>query len=400
MKTAGIICEYNPFHNGHLYQIKKTREAGATHIICVMSGNFVQRGDVSILPKAAKAQMAIDCGADLVLELPVVWAMSGAQTFAKGAVGILENTGICDMLSFGSECGDVKLLSRAVEAVNDERIEKRIKAYLNEGVSFVNARAKAIEEVHGSEIARIIASPNDILGIEYLSALQESSMEPFVIKRDTVHDKSSESPFKKSAGEIRELLLAGDASFKKAMPAEAFEVLRQYAKTGQCPNTVEDLDTAIMAVLRRMRAEDFKNFPDVSEGLENRIETAVKQSASVNEILLRSKSKRYTMARIRRIVLNAYLGIGKGYSHSEVPYLRVLGMSEGGKELLKEMRESAKLPIIMKYADFKSAGGFARKIFEFEARAADLYSLSFTKPAPCGTEMTNAVYIASSDTAN
>ena len=123
MKTAGIICEYNPFHNGHLYQIKKTREAGATHIICVMSGNFVQRGDVSILPKAAKAQMAIDCGADLVLELPVVWAMSGAQTFAKGAVGILENTGICDMLSFGSECGDVKLLSRAVEAVNDERIE-------------------------------------------------------------------------------------------------------------------------------------------------------------------------------------------------------------------------------------------------------------------------------------
>ena len=397
MKAAGIICEYNPFHNGHLYQIEKTRESGATHIICVMSGNFVQRGDLSIVPKPAKAQMAIDAGADLVLELPVVWSMASAQYFAKGAVSVLKNSGVCDVLSFGSESADIKLLKKAAAAVKDERIDAHIARYLEQGVSFVNARAKAIKELYGNAIEAVIASPNDILGIEYLNALEGSNIEPLVIKRDTPHDENSDSPFKKSAGEIRELILGGDTSFKQAMPHSAYETLRQYASLGQCPNTVGDLDTAIMAVLRRFEAEDFKNFQDVGEGLENRLYRAVAQSSSVSEILLRTKSKRYTMARIRRIVLNAFLGIGKGYQNSEVPYLRVLGMSEGGKELLREMRERAQKPVIMKYADFNTADGFARKIFSFECRATDLYTLSYSKPAPCGTEMTNAVYIAGNE---
>ena len=394
MKTAGIICEYNPFHNGHLYQINKTRENGATHIICVMSGNFVQRGDLSIIPKAAKAQMAVDNGADLVLELPTVWAMSSAEDFAKGAVSILKNTGLCDYLSFGSECGDIKKLQKAADAVLDKEVDAKIGFYMEQGVSFVGARAKAISDIYGSEMEHIISSPNDILGIEYLNAIKNTGIEPMAIQRDTVHDADSDSPFKKSAGEIRELILKNDMSFKKALPHSSYETLRQYAKIGMCPNTVEDLDKAIMAVLRRFEAEDFKNYPDVSEGLENRIYNAVRQSAGVSEILLRAKSKRYTMARIRRIILNAYLGIGKGYNKSEVPYIRVLGMSEKGKELLKEMRQTAQKPVIMKYADFQSADGFARKIFSFECKAADLYSLSFSKPSPCGTEMTNTVYIA------
>ena len=397
MKTAGIICEYNPFHNGHLYQIQKTREAGATHIICVMSGNFVQRGDVSIVPKQAKAQMAIDAGADLVLELPVVWSMASAELFAKGAVSILKNTGICDLLSFGSECGDLAQLKKAAAAVRDSAVESKISSYLAQGISFVSARAKAVEEIYGKDIEALISSPNDILGIEYLNALVGSQIEPLVIQRDTPHDKDNDSPFKKSAGEIRTLILTGETSFKKAMPHSAYETLRQYAKLGQCPNTVEDLDKAIMAVLRRFEAEDFLNFSDVGEGLENRLYNAVRQSASVNEILLRAKSKRYTMARMRRILLNAFLGIGKGYSQSEVPYLRVLGMSEGGQELLAAMRESAQTPVIMRYADFQSASGVARKIFAFECKAADLYALSYQKPAPCGTEMTSAVYIGSKE---
>ena len=394
MKTAGIICEYNPFHNGHLYQIKQTRERGATHIICVMSGNFVQRGDMSIVPKAAKAQMAIDAGADLVLELPVVWSLASAENFAKGAISILKNTGICNYLSFGSECGNIKSLQKAAEAVLDNEVDKKIGFYLEQGISFVNAKAKAVSDIYGAEIERIISSPNDILGIEYLNALIGTGIEPMVIHRDTVHDAGNESPFKKSASEIRELILKNDISFKKAVPHSSYEILRQYAKAGMCPNTVEDIDIAIMAVLRRFEAEDFKNFDDVGEGLENRLYNAVRQSSSVSEILLRAKSKRYTMARIRRIILNAYLGIGKGYHNSEVPYLRVLGMNENGKEILKAMKETAKKPLILKYSDFQSADGYARKIFSFECKASDLYSLSFTKPSPCGTEMTTAVYIA------
>lgn len=395
MKTAGIICEYNPFHNGHLYHLTKTRENGATHIIAVMSGNFVQRGDVSIIPKDAKVQMAVDAGADLVLELPAVWAMSGAESFAKGAVSVLKNTGVTDFLSFGSECGDIKKLKSAAEAVNDTRVDARIKKHLEQGVSFAAARSKAVRELYGEETAKIISEPNDILGIEYLNALSGTDIEPIIIKRDDArHDSKSESPFRKSASEIREMILREDASFQKAVPPHCRDIIREYAALGQFPVTVKDLDRSVCAVLRRLEPEDFRNLPDVSEGLEFRIYNAVRQSSSLDEILMRSKCKRYTMARIRRIILDAYLGIGKGYCGSEVPYIRVLGMNEKGKEILKEMREKAKKPIIMKYADFKQADGVSRKIFDIESRATDLYSLGFDKPSPCGTEMTRNIYIA------
>lgn len=393
MKIAGIICEYNPFHNGHLYQIEQTRNVGATHIIAVMSGNFVQRGDVSIAPKAAKAQAAIDSGADLVLELPTVWSLSTAESFAKGAVSVLKNTGVTDILSFGCECDNINALKDIAERINEASVDIKLKEYLDKGISYAAARAKAVSEVISPEAEKIISQPNNILACEYLNALKGSDIEPFAVKRNVPHDAKNDDSFNKSASEIREMIFAGNPAFKKAMPVSSYEVLRQYAKIGQCPIGIDALNTPMMAVLRRMKAEDFKNFADVSEGLENRLYNAVKQSTSVNEILLRAKSKRYTMARLRRILLCAYLGIGKGYSDMDVPYIRVLAMNDKGKEILKEMREKVAKPIIMKYADINSAGAMARKIFDYECAAADLYSLAFQKPLPCGTEMTNNIYI-------
>ncbi len=393
MKIAGIICEYNPFHNGHLYQIEQTRNVGATHIIAVMSGNFVQRGDVSIAPKAAKAQAAIDSGADLVLELPTVWSLSTAESFAKGAVSVLKNTGVTDILSFGCECDNINALKDIAERINEASVDIKLKEYLDKGISYAAARAKAVSEVISPEAEKIISQPNNILACEYLNALKGSDIEPFAVKRNVPHDAKNDDSFNKSASEIREMIFAGNPAFKKAMPVSSYEVLRQYAKIGQCPIGIDALNTPMMAVLRRMKAEDFKNFADVSEGLENRLYNAVKQSTSVNEILLRAKSKRYTMARLRRILICAYLGIGKGYSDMDVPYIRVLAMNDKGKEILKEMREKVAKPIIMKYADINSAGAMARKIFDYECAAADLYSLAFQKPLPCGTEMTNNIYI-------
>ena len=393
MKIAGIICEYNPFHNGHLYQIEQTKKTGATHIIAVMSGNFVQRGDVSIAPKAAKVQAAIDSGADLVLELPTVWSLSSAENFAKGAISVLKSTGVTDFLSFGCECDDINVLTDIAERINEKEVDTKLKQYLDEGISYAAARAKAINEVISPEAERIISQPNNILACEYLNALKGSNIKPVAIKRNTTHDAKSDDAFNKSASEIREMIFAGNPAFKKAMPISSYEVLRQYAKIGQCPVGIDSLNTEMMAVLRRMEADDFKSFADVSEGLENRLYNAVKQSTSVNEILLRAKSKRYTMARLRRILICAYLGIGKGYANMEVPYIRVLGMNEKGKEILKEMREKCEKTIIMKYADINSAGAMARKIFDYECMAADLYSLAFKKPLPCGTEMTYNIYI-------
>ena len=393
MKIAGIICEYNPLHNGHLYQIEQTKNAGATHIVAVMSGNFVQRGDVSIAPKSAKVQAAIDSGVDLVLELPTVWSLSSAENFAKGAISVLKNTGVTDLLSFGCECDDIKVLKDIAKKINSKEVDIKIKEYLDEGISYAAARGKAVSEVISPEAEKIISQPNNILACEYLNALNGSSIKPLAIKRSTAHDAKSDDAFNKSASEIREMIFSGNPAFKKAMPVSSYEVLRQYAKIGQCPISTDSLNTEIMAVLRRMEAEDFKNFADVSEGLENRLYNAVKQSTSVNEILLRAKSKRYTLARLRRIIICAYLGIGKGYADLEVPYIRVLGMNEKGKEILKEMRQKANKPVIMKYSDIGTAGAMARKIFDYECTAADLYSLAFKKPLPCGTEMTNNVYI-------
>ena len=393
MKTAGIICEYNPFHNGHLYHIQKTREAGATHIICVMSGNFVQRGDISIVPKSAKVQMAIDGGADLVLELPTIWSLSPAEFFAKGAVSILKNSGVCDMLSFGSESGDLEALENALRAVKDERVQSFIGNYLNEGLSFVSARSKAVSTLYGAEIENTISSPNDILALEYLNAIGDTAFSPLAITRSVAHDENSFDAFLKSASEIRKMILSSDIGFKKAVPQSSFDILREYAQIGQFPLKMEDLDKAIMAVLRRFDAEDFTGYSDVSEGLENRLYTAVMQSKTVHEILMRAKSKRYTLARLRRILLCAYLNIGKGYQNAEVPYIRVLGMNERGKEILREMKQKATKPVILRYSDFQSADGFARKVFATESRASDLYSLAFKEPSPCGTEMTNTLYI-------
>ena len=393
MKTAGIICEYNPFHNGHLYQLQKTREAGADAVIAVMSGNFVQRGDVSIVPKQAKVQMAIDAGVDLVLELPTVWAMSPAQNFAKGAVSILKNSGVCDLLSFGSECADITLLKQAALATADSRVDARIGELLKEGSSFVAARSQAVREIYGPQIEAVLTSPNDILGIEYLKALEDSSMEPLTIPRSTAHDGSSDDPFLKSASQIRESLLQQDISFKSAVPQSSFDILREYVALGQCPMSLERLNTAVLSVLRKMEAEDFLQYCDVAEGLENKLHTAVMQSSSINEILMRAKSKRYTLARMRRIVLEAYLGIEKGLSNQDVPYLRVLGMNEVGKSLLSEMQQKATKPIISKYARVKEADTFAQHIFAIESRAADLYTLGYRKPSPCGTEMTYALYV-------
>lgn len=393
MKNAGIICEYNPFHNGHLYHIEQTKKAGVTHIIAVMSGNFVQRGDVSVAPKSAKVQAAVDSGADLVLELPTVWALSSAENFAKGAVSILKSTGVTDLLSFGCEYDNINVLKDIAEKINSDEVDKKLKEFLDDGISYAAARGKAVSEVVSPEAESIISQPNNILACEYLNALNSSNIEPIAIKRNTAHDAKSDDAFNKSASEIREMIFSGNPAFKKAMPLSSYEVLRQYAKIGQCPICIDSLNTEMMAVLRRMEAEDFKNFADVSEGLENRIYNAVKQSASINEILLRAKSKRYTMARLRRILICAYLGIGKGYADMEVPYIRVLGMNEKGKEILKEMRDKATKPVVMKYADINCAGAMARKIFEYESTAADLYSLAFKKPTPCGTEMTYNVYI-------
>ena len=391
MKIAGIICEYNPFHNGHLYQLNKTRELGATHIAAVMSGNFVQRGDAAIMPKSARVQAAIENGVDLVIELPAVWSTARAESFAKAGVSILNGLGCIDMLSFGSEIGAIDDLIKAADITADEDVVSKTKQFLNDGVSYALARSKAISEKYGSDFEKIMSEPNNILGIEYIKALNStaSAIKPVTIKRKSAfHDKVNNDSFIKSASEIRDNIINNNGkNIILSLPQPTINLLREYHAIGQCPVNIKEWDKMILSSLRKMKIDDFAKLPDVSEGLEYKIYNSVMQSSSVDELIMRIKSKRYSLARIRRIILSAYLGFDNSFINETPPYIRVLGFNEKGKEILKDAKEKATLPIVMKYSDIKELSEFSQKVFEAECRATDLYSLGFEKPAPCGIEM-------------
>ncbi len=397
MKISGIICEYNPFHNGHLFHLDQTKKNGATYTVAVMSGNFVQRGEASLLPKTAKVQSAIENGIDLVIELPVPWAVARAEDFSNGAVSLLDHLGCVDELSFGSECGDIEALKSASRVLDDEEVFALTKKYLDSGAQYAAARSCAVREKYGEKYEKIISEPNNILGIGYIHSLAKfaSGIQPFTIKRSgSSHDKTNENPFMKSASEIRRIILdEGPDGCSKALPQPTVNILREYVSIGQCPVDMKEWDKMILAVLRRLSLDEIARLPDISEGLEYRIYNAVKQSCHVDELIMRIKSKRYPLARIRRLILCAYLGIDKTFTQKLPPYIRVLGFNDRGREILKTAKETAKIPIVMKYSDIKGLDKFSQKVFEAECRSTDLYTLGFKKASPCGTEMIQNVII-------
>ncbi|MBQ2775305.1 MAG: nucleotidyltransferase family protein [Clostridia bacterium] len=395
MKTAGIIAEYNPFHNGHAHHIQKTRDAGAQAVVCVMSGCFVQRGEPAVMLPKARAEMALKNGADLVISLPLPWSCAGAQTFAHGAVSLFDALGCVDMLSFGSECGDIKVLKQAASAVDDYAVRENLKSNLLLGMNFASARQSAIEDI-SPEVAHILSNPNDTLAVEYIRELMlsNSSIEPFAVSRKGVeHDSEKVSESYASASLIRSIL-KDDKDASKLIPQTAADILKSEVSKGQAPADISRLETAILAKLRTMSAEDIAKSPDVSEGLENRIYSAVREATSLEELYSLAKTKRYSHARIRRVVMNTFLGVTSKDCEGEPPYIRVLGFTPTGRELLKTMKDSASLPIVMRAADVSKLGERAKRIFSLEAAVADIFALALPKPLPCGMEYTGEIIMA------
>jgi len=392
MKISGIVSEYNPFHSGHKYHIEKTRENGATHIVAVMSGNFVQRGECAVFEKHSRAAAALANGVDLVLELPIAFATATARTFARGAVFILNSLGCINELSFGSECGDVKALAEVSQALNSEKIQAVLRSGLDEGMTFAAAREAAVRELLG-EKADILKCPNDTLAVEYISAIYDmkSSIIPFAVKREGAgHDSKQVEKGFCSASMIREQLLCGKTE-NIFLPSP--EIYMSEIKNSRAPVNYNTLERAILCRLRTMSAQEIAQAPDISEGIENRIFNAVRSSSSLEELYCMAKTKRYPLARIRRIVLHCFLGITALDSRDNPPYIRVLGMNESGMEILREARSKASLPLIMRAGDIERLDDYARRTFELECRAADIFSLAMPNPLPCGTEQTGNVII-------
>ena len=382
MKVAGVPSEFNPFHHGHEYLLRavRARLGEDTAIVCAMSGNFAQRGECALYRKHARAEAAVRCGADLVLELPLPWALSSAEGFGQGMTEVLSATGIITHLCFGSESGDAGALGEAAEVLLRPEIDMLIRCALQSGVSYAAARQQACEALSPGA-GELLTRPNDILGIEYIKALEKtnSAMEAGTISRvGARHDGTGDGVFQ-SAKERRRRCAAGE-DISPLLPGSAAAVFRREAEHGRGPVTMETLETALLSRLRMLPPEVFDALPDASEGLGRRLYTAVREGGSLAAVLDAAKTKRYAASRLRRMLLCACLGLRAGDRDGGVPYLKVLALSSRGRALLREMRGAARLPVLTKPAAVTALSARARRIFSLEADAGDLYALGYQNP--------------------
>lgn len=409
-RVIGVVAEYNPFHNGHYYHLQATKEiTGAEYCVAVISGNFTQRGDTSIVNKWAKAYMAICGGADLVIELPTVYSISSAENFASGAVKILDNLKVVDAISFGAEANDLATLNNIANVLYEEP-----KAYTNilshelkKGISYPAARENALM-MYLNDIKRYantLSSPNNILAIEYLKALkiQKSKLEPIMIRRKKVYynDNKIVDDFA-SATAIRKLLQGGEyANLRKVIPRSSYTIIGQESRKGGMVLSLSKYEKEIIYTLRKMTVEEIADLPDVSEGLQFAIKNAANEANNLKDLISNIKSKRYTQTRIQRILLYALLGIDKKLmenSRKVVPYVRVLGFTQKGKSLLSEIsRRNPKLNIITslkKYMDQnQNKNKVLAEMLEKDIFATDVYTLGYIGESKANLDFTNNMII-------
>ena len=376
MKAAGIICEYNPIHSGHTRHIEETRRAlggGPSAIVCVMSGNFVQRGDFAVFSKHARALAAVRSGADLVVELPSPYALSSAEGFARAGVYILD--GLCDYISFGSESGDIGALTKAAEGIVKPEADIIIKEWLNRGLPYAAALQKAADAILPDARAELFKTPNNLLGIEYLKAIAAtgSSLKPITVKRTGGAHDGAEG---RSSSALRKALYSGGEPWRH-MPAVAAGVYREEIAAGRGPVTMKSCELAMLSRLRVMRIEEFADLPGVSEGLDRRFARYAATEPTLAAILEKVKTKRYAMSRIRRMLVCACLGITAADTREPPPYIRVLALNAVGAKLIKEARTGAGLPIVTKPASARGLPGRAGELFCKEAAATDMYVLAY-----------------------
>ena len=383
MQTAGMIIEYNPLHYGHLYLIRRIREQLGTEtaVIGVMSGNFVQRGDFALVRKHARAKAAVASGVDLVLELPLPWAVASAERFADGGVQALEATGVVTHMTFGSECGDASALERVAGCLLSSEYEEALRGRLGEGASYAACRQAAVEQLLGSADAAILESPNNILGVEYCKALlrRKSDIRPLTVSRAGAgyHDVSAEQELP-SATSIRALLTQGEREAAlERMPEAMRTAYEAEERCGRAPVFRERCERAMLARLRSMSEADFAALDEGNEGLYRRLYEASRKATSVEELLDLAKTKRYAYTRLQRMVLWAYLGLCPSEFPAEEPYLRVLAANSRGREVLARMRKTASLLVLTKSADVRQLSAEAQRLFELEVRATDLYTLAY-----------------------
>lgn len=432
-KILGIIAEYNPFHNGHLYHLETSKKlTNCDFSVAIISGNFTQRGSTSIIDKWSKTKMAIQNGIDLVIELPVLYSISSAENFADGAVKILNSLGVIDYLSFGSETSNIRVLENIANILYDEptKYKNLLSDELNKGLSFPKSRENALlgyikndnllknDKLDFEEYKKALSSPNNILGIEYLKALKKynSSIQPVCISRfatnynSTDLSKSNNSTSNcnmencnlqnfASATAIRKLVKNKDFNtIKSVIPEKSYSILINCLTNGTIVPDLNYFEKEIIYNLRKMNIEEIANLPDVSEGLEFSIKKAANSCNTLNNFLDIVKSKRYTITRLQRILLYALLNISKEdmqlSKKIEKPYIRILGFNDNGKKIVSKIAknhpELALITSVKKFIDNNSNIDL-QNMFKKDTFATDVYSLAFEKTSFANLDFKNIV---------
>lgn len=396
MNICGIVAEYNPFHNGHKYHIEQTkRETDCDAIVVIMSGNFIQRGVPALFDKWIRTKMALENGADLIIELPLIYSTSSAEYFAQGSISLLDGLGVVSNISFGSDTTDIDTLKRIANVLylEPENYKKLLQSEIKRGVSYPIARSNALKnflkkEYDAKYIADILLDPNNILGIEYLKALlySNSMIKPLAIKRKG-GDYNSTAIVDNicSATAIRELLEKNELkAIENVVPKETFDTINNEILNGRAPMFLKNFENEIMYSLRKSTVEELRDIADVTEGLENLIKKASTIGKTIDEIIDIIKTKRYTRTRIQRILLHTLLNVTKkdveDYKYNP-QYIRVLGFTKTGEKVLSQIYNNSNLPIVTSVSKFlKTANSTGQKMLEKDILATDIYTLGYQIP--------------------
>lgn len=391
MKLAAIIAEYNPFHNGHKYQIDEARKllGEDTAIIAIMSGNYTQRGEIAIADKTARAKLAVLEGVNLVLELPFPFSSATAEIFAKSAVHIANSIG-ADYLIFGSECGQIETISKAAKIVTSDEFSNLYESLKNDKYNKSQSHPQLIEKAYltlgGDKLEFNISSPNNILALEYMKAIKElgSNITPITIKREGAGYSDNaiiENTGLQSATAIRELLRNKDVSAYEYMPKNAKSVFEEAMNNGLMPADVEKISPAIISSLR-LNTHGGVDIFDADSGLYNRLCTLSMKTNSILSLASSAETKTHTKARIKRAIFNSFFGVTSSIAKELPAYTQVLAFDEIGRTALKRIKKTTDFPCITKPADYDTFSDVVIRQKELSNKADSIYVLALPKDVP------------------
>ncbi len=403
-KVLGIIAEYNPLHNGHIYHLQSAKsQTESDYVVAILTGNFTQRGNTSLLNKWEKTKVALKNGVDLVIELPTIYSISSAENFASGAIKILDIIGIVDYLAFGMENPDLTNMLKIAKTLTTEpsKYKKLLNFELDKGLSYSKSVQNAIMHFYGdASYADFFKGSNNVLAIEYLKALRRNKCKitPIGIKREKVYYNSNKiiDEFASSSG-IRRLLMRSDyADIRKVTPKYSYEVLMENIKNGTYVKDIQSFSNIIFYKLRNMTLEQLRNVPEVSEGLENALKNEARETNNLITFVNNVKSKRYSQNRIQRILLYILLDItikDMEMSKKVIPYIRVLGFNESGRKLLSEINWRANTITSVKRFEESNINKKYKTMLDIDKRATDIYTLGYQNNSVCGLDYTKRVII-------